>query len=314
MKELSIIIPMYNSEKTIDKCLKSIVNINNIEILLIDDGSNDKTKEICMKYKKMYNNIEYIYQENSGPGNARNKGIRQAKGNYIMFLDSDDYVVTENLIELVDENLTTNKIDLIYYNFEQVNKEKTYKTYHLEKFKDLSKEELIKNTISWNLPWGQFKIIRRTIIQENNIYFEEKINAIEELFFTIKVLEKSNNIYFYDKVIYKYLKRENSISHRINLEESKKTNEFVFLQLLEELDKILYEKSIYNYYVINNIHLLKLLVKSKDKTQFISVCKKIRNNKNKLEFIYIGKRYKLILMFIFLRLDFILYILFLLYF
>ena len=97
---ISIIVPVYNGEKYIDKCLKSLVNqtLKNIEIIVVNDGSNDKTQNIVEKYKKENSNIILINSTNKGVAAARNKGLKIAKGNYIGFVDSDDYVIFTILI------------------------------------------------------------------------------------------------------------------------------------------------------------------------------------------------------------------------
>lgn len=305
---LSIIIPCYNCEDTISIALDSISNLKNVEIILINDGSTDNTKNIIDKYLSKNTNIKYLFQENKGPGSARNKGINCATGNYIMFLDSDDYIVSENLEEIINLYLLKEKHDIVYYNFQQVSESgQIYKTYNIDKFQKLSKKELIKNTISWNLPWGQFKIIKTNIIKENLIYFEENINNVEELFFTINVLNNSKNIFFYDKVVYKYLKRADSISRSTKIDESIYTMNFVFNKLCKQYERTEYINEFYNYYIISKIHLLKDLVNNKDFNTFKNICKEVRKDKRNIEINYISMRYKIILVFINLRLTLLLY-------
>ena len=113
--KLSIIIPVYNSEKYLDKCLTSIINQNykNIEIILINDGSKDNSKKIINKYLK--NNkkvIKYIEQENSGQAHARNRGLEIATGELITFVDSDDYVLPEIYEEMI-KTLTKTNADIV---------------------------------------------------------------------------------------------------------------------------------------------------------------------------------------------------------
>ncbi len=315
MKLLSIIVPMYNSEKTIKKCMDSVININNIEIILIDDGSSDKTKEICLLYQEKYKNIKYIYQSNSGPGKARNNGIKEAEGKYVMFLDSDDYIETSGLEEILNDYLVDEKYDIVYYNFQQVSENGyIYKRYELYKFNELKKEDLIKNTISWTLPWGQFKIIKRKIILDNNVFFEEDIKNSEELFFTINVLNKSEKIYFFNKIVYNYLKRDKSISRDIDLEDYKNNVEIVFNKLYRKFENTEYMQEVYNYYVVSNIHILKEEIAKEKYTMFKDTSKEIRKNIKKMNLKYIAKRYKIILKILEFNLDYLLYIIFKVYF
>lgn len=109
MKNISIIIPVYNCEKSIEKCISSIISqtYNNLEIILVNDGSTDNSRNICEKYCAKYKNFYLINQENSGPGAARKKGLERANGDYISFIDSDDYVdklFYEKLVNSLEEN------------------------------------------------------------------------------------------------------------------------------------------------------------------------------------------------------------------
>lgn len=313
-KVLSIIIPCYNCEETIEKTLNSIISIENIEIILVDDGSKDSTKKTIQKYLE-HPNIKYLYQENAGPGCARNNGISNSTGKYIMFLDSDDYVETENLKELIDIYLLNDEYDIIYYNFDQVSEtEEVYTTYNLAQFKECKKNELVKNTISWNLPWGQFKIIRRSIIVNNEIYFDETINNAEELIFTIRAIENSEKIAFFDKVIYHYLKRNDSISREVETDKIRNITNVIIKQLKERFENTEYQGAIYNYKTISNIHLLKTILPNRDYKEFKNICKEIRKDKKKVECNYIAKRYRMILNVIACHLDFLLYIAFKFYF
>ena len=312
---LTIVIPCYNSEETIECTLSTIIDIQNIEIILINDGSTDNTHTIIKKYLEDYKNIKYEYQNNKGPGAARNKGIEMATGDYIMFLDSDDKIKTENLCELIDKYLKYKQYDVIYYNFEQILPNgQVYNTYRLEKFKELSKEELIKNTISWNLPWGQFKIIESRIIKENNIYFDEQVKNSEELFFTIQVLVNSNKIFFFDKIVYQYLKRKDSLSTKINLELSKNTVNFMVAKLKQKFENTVYQTVIYNYIVVFQIDLLRQTTNTKQYKIFKKTCKAIRKNLQNINCHYIAKRYQIILKIITFHLDFLLYLAFIIYF
>jgi glycosyltransferase involved in cell wall biosynthesis len=101
--KVSVIVPVYNVYEYIEKCLDSLVNqtYKNIEIILINDGSTDNSLDIIKKYQKKHENIIVINQENHGQGYARNKGIEKSNGEFIMFVDSDDYVDTDIVKKLV---------------------------------------------------------------------------------------------------------------------------------------------------------------------------------------------------------------------
>ena len=110
---ISIIIPVYNVSKYLDKCLKSVVTqtYSNIQIILVNDGSTDNSGEICEKWCKKDKRIEVIHKRNGGLSNARNVGIERAQGEYLMFVDSDD-IISDDLCELLHDRLLENNADL----------------------------------------------------------------------------------------------------------------------------------------------------------------------------------------------------------
>lgn len=111
MIKYSFIVPVYNTEKYLKKCLDSLVNqtFDNFEIIIVNDGSIDKSSEIIKKYKEKYSNIKSIEQKNQGLSMARNNGVKKASGDYLIFVDSDDYIET-NLLEEVDKVIGDNDI------------------------------------------------------------------------------------------------------------------------------------------------------------------------------------------------------------
>ena len=195
--ELSIIIPVYNTEINILKrCLNSVLKLVNIkyEILLIDDGSDI---EKCQKYKEYIQNIDcirYIYKENGGVSSARNLGIDEAIGKYIMFVDSDDIIYAE---EITREHLYSDK-DIIFYN-------KKYITYNQEYMKKEIKKntgnvewtyivrQIINNDSTFHEPWG--KIIRLDFLRRWHIKFDINIIQGEDVIFNIEMLMCSPNLY-----------------------------------------------------------------------------------------------------------------------
>ena len=122
MSKISIIVPVYNSSKTIERCLNSLVNqtIKDIEIIIVNDGSTDNTETIIKEYEKNYKDIiKYYFKENEGVAKARNFGIEKAKSDYILFVDADDYIdihLIEYLKPYIDKN-----IDLIKFKLQRVN-------------------------------------------------------------------------------------------------------------------------------------------------------------------------------------------------
>lgn len=209
---LSIIVPAFNAGKTLNRCIESISKHKDIEIIVIDDGSTDNTKKICTYYCGCDERIKYFFQENQGPGAARNSGIRKSQGKYIMFLDSDDYLDGKALMEILENELKQNH-DIVYYNFEQVYENgDIIKFFKLDEFNRYSNKDLISYTLSWKLPWGQFKIIKKELIDSLKLKFTEHSNDSEELVFTVSILEGAKSIFFSHKSVYKYVKNNSSLS------------------------------------------------------------------------------------------------------
>ena len=124
MKKISVIIPVYNTEKYLRRCFDSVIaqDYKNLEIVIINDGSEDNSEQIINEYKKKYPElISYYKKENSGVADTRNFGIEKAQGDYIMFLDSDDYI-DKALLKTLEEYVNKN-IDLIKFKLQRVNEE-----------------------------------------------------------------------------------------------------------------------------------------------------------------------------------------------
>ena len=122
MVEISVIIPVYNTEKYLNECLDSIVNqtLSDIEIICVNDGSTDNSLAILESYAKKDNRITVISQENNGQGSARNLGLKNSSGNYICFIDSDDYVDL-NMLEKLYDNVILNNSDIVVFKIARFN-------------------------------------------------------------------------------------------------------------------------------------------------------------------------------------------------
>ena len=208
----SVIIPVYNVEKYIDRCLKSIIsqNYDDLEIIVIDNGSTDSSGSICDTYASEYSNISVYHIENHGVGSARNFGLSKARGEFIYFVDSDDYLVG-NLFAEFEDKLTPD-LDLLvfsYYNsFEQEMTEKnrtkkilpyngSYDKYDFSKiFKDLFLSDMLYTV--WN------KLYRREFLLENNLSFEQ-YELGEDVRFNLDVYRNVNKIYLSQDSYYVYV-------------------------------------------------------------------------------------------------------------
>lgn len=216
MKEnlVSIIIPMYNAQKYIRKTLESILNqeYKNFEILLVNDGSTDNSIETIEDLVKNNSQIEIINKENSGPSDSRNLGIQKAKGSYITFVDSDDYIHTNFLKILMQKALDTNA-DIVmcgfweeYLDGEDRIKKQIENRLNDEVIKKRSKSILDFNQSMIGYVWN--KLYRAEIIRSKNISFPTGIDLYEDIFFNEQVFKNANIITFISNLLYYYTQRD----------------------------------------------------------------------------------------------------------
>lgn len=207
-KKISIIVPMYNAEKNIERCVNSILNQTycNLEIILINDGSTDKTEEICNNLIKKDNRIKYFYKKNSGVSETRNLGLDKAKGDFISFVDSDDYI-EKDMYEIM-----LNKIDdseIVICDYFEVNDNKKCNNNTAMKEKIFYKlDELISSIDNQeinryiNTPWN--KLIKSKIIKNENIKFSSKISLGEDLLFNLQCMKSAQKIKIINKKLYNF--------------------------------------------------------------------------------------------------------------
>ncbi len=193
---ISIIIPIYNVEKYLDKCIESVLaqNYNNWELLLINDGSTDNSDKICDKYAYKYSSIKVFHQENKGVSAARNLGIDNAKGEYITFIDSDDYVTSTYLSDLVkyDSDIIASGFDLWYADGRPTER-KTFEEFNNYYLHNNTLSEAIfigENKHLWHGPCC--KLYKREIIGDNR--FVESLNYGEDHLFNLCVLQNCSSI------------------------------------------------------------------------------------------------------------------------
>lgn len=201
----SIIMPAYNSSETIERAIRSVFNqsYTNWELVIVDDGSKDDTYAIANKMSEINSRIKVLQQSNSGPGIARNNAIDNATGDYIAFLDADDYW-DESFLARVYERIRNNKSDVVFYDLiceDQFGK--TIAVHKLSRFSKYNKDRIIRAQMTGILEWGMVKVIKRRIIHENKIMFSERSNG-EEAIFSFDVLRNAKIIDFIDVPVYHY--------------------------------------------------------------------------------------------------------------
>lgn len=227
---ISIIVPVYNAENYIIQCIDSLINqtYNNIEIILIDDGSTDKSAQIITEYLRQESRIKFFQQSNKGPSAARNFGIQECKGKYLAFLDSDDWLDLNTFEELVSK-LSEDDFDVVFCSYVR-----EYRTVSLPKdvlledqyFNEVGSKSLFlrlfgltdkelknpENADSIVPVW--MKLYKTNIIKDNSIKFVDTkiIGSAEDALFNIYYFHKINKAYYFHRHFYHY-RRDNLSSY-----------------------------------------------------------------------------------------------------
>ena len=245
--KISIIVPVFNVEKYLERCINSIINqsFNDFEIILIDDGSNDKSGLICDKYAEKDKRIKVIHKENRGISSARNCGIDESTGKYILFVDSDDWI-EENELEIINSIISEKEYDLIYfgYSMDFIDENKSIKIKCKNKEYSSNKEflldyEYFRGNYLFGYVWN--KVFNANIIKKNNIYFESDVFP-EDLFFTFEVIKNCNSIKSMDYSLYHYVHRKGITLSKKKRDNYQTTNN-IYIKTVEFLN---YTKSYNN--------------------------------------------------------------------
>lgn len=264
--KVSVIVPVYNVEKYLDKCLNSLVNqtLKDIEIIVINDGSTDNSEKIIKKYQKKHKNIKYIKKNNGGVSEARNVGLEQATGEYIGFLDSDDWL-EENMYEKLYNKAKKEDFDIVACDTQAIFP--TKKTYISSNIKN----DYVKNTelmidayaVIWN------KIYKKEIIKD--IKFKKDMNFCEDVEFLYMVYSKVKKIGVLKEPLHNYLQREGSLTYVYDEK---------LYKLIEAMDDVVeyYKKNKIYYKYKNELEytyvrylyatFIKRMAKTRDKKEF----------------------------------------------
>ena len=211
--QISVIIPVYNAEKRLELSIDSILSqtYKNIELILINDGSTDSSPKICDKYSELDGRVKVIHQQNTRVSAARNRGIKEAKGKYISFIDSDDLISSETYEEIM-KHMLDDSIDIVIFGmvFEYYKENVVVKSriksieqdmcFDVENIKDCFFYLLDKNYLTSACN----KVIKTSIIKENKILFEKEMSELEDFKFVLDVLENSQKVCAISYPFYKY--------------------------------------------------------------------------------------------------------------
>ena len=281
MIKYSFIVPVYNTEKYLKKCLDSLVNqtYKDFEIIVVNDGSTDKSSNIISKYQKKYKNIIVIDKENEGLSMARNRGVQKSSGKYIIFVDSDDYV-SNKLLEEVDKKIDDS--DILRFQIATEDEEYTkINEYHEEGFESMCGYDAFKYLSSYHFvepAWCY--VIRKNYYIENKFSFKKGVYH-EDFGLIPYVIYKARKVKSIDFIGYYYIQRNGSI---MNNNDYKKTVKKAFDMIEQYKTMRLFAKNInrknnlddyFLSYISNSVIVKARELKKDEKKVYINELKKL---------------------------------------
>lgn len=268
---ISVIVPVYNVEKFLFKCIDSICSqtYSDWELILVDDGSKDESKDICDRYARQDDRIKVIHKENGGVSSARNVGLKRAKGEYICFIDSDDWVAPTFL---EDFKVKENKADLyisgaLYDIYGEVYSHKKYESNYSATVKDICNEFIRQKLIENGYPWG--KLFRTAIIRQYEMEFNQELTINEDHLFVLQFYANINSLFITSTAGYHYTVFDNSgrkLSSKRNTYMELLTASHQFNDILNvlyakwRLSQPIYEKWINGFVYSKRLHALRSLI------------------------------------------------------
>lgn len=214
--DVSVIIPIYNTEKYLSACVDSVLRQANIslEIILVDDGSTDSSPSICDAYAREHKNIKAVHIQNSGPATAKNEGLKLAQGKYIALTDSDDKMEPLMLHKMVTAGYN-NQADIVCCSYKQINEDGqvSFLTYTNKQYV-LNHEEGLIHFFSKDKIYSQCwtKIYRRQMLNDYHIENNHGLHTDEDIIFNIKSFSHAKKTVIIDEPLYEYTHRENSLA------------------------------------------------------------------------------------------------------
>lgn len=282
MPIISIIVPVYNVEEYLSKCIESVVNqlYRDWELLLVDDGATDSSGEICNQYQHLDRRIKAFHKKNGGISSARNYGMDKALGEYIIFLDADDYWIENNVLSLFIEKLRVGNLDIVRGEYVNVD-EKNNRLFTSDQWKEhlnlkeqvLDSYEMMKYVIDGNF-FSWLFIFRKSVI--DNLRFDENRKFQEDIDFAIKLFSKKLRCGYLPVQFYAYRQRENSImsTPRINNLE----NSFALCDVFYEYAYKVEDKRLTPYYIYRGIMMYYWTLETVASDLYIHQYKKIESS------------------------------------
>lgn len=282
---ISIIVPVYNVELYIDTCISSLLaqSYKKIEIILIDDGSTDGSTAICDYYAELDHRIIVVHQYNSGVSMARNRGIEISSGEFLMFVDSDDYIHPKTC-EILLDTIRRDKSDAIFARYLKTSRlDEEFCAVKIASSERLSTKESLEKIINLNYPEGVnavAKLYKASIVKKHEFKLGFPLGEDQEFIFSVML--DCNTISFMDAILYFYVYRENSAGHnRVNINNEKKLFD-IYNQIQDKLENHSCCSSDFVIFrmIQSNLTSLNNMIKSKEfDYDFVkTLCFDIRNN------------------------------------
>lgn len=240
-KELiSVVIPIFNVEKNLDDCIKSVINqtYKDIEIILVDDGSKDNSGKICDKYAIRDKRIKVIHKKNEGVAIARNMGVKEANGKYITFIDADDYV-EEDYIKILYELCKDTDISIVGTIDEDTNKKEISRSKIMKK--KITGKEAIKQMLFTNRFFGWTcwtKMYKLDIIK--NVRFKERVKIAEDVQFMYDILKQANIVNVDTSYwLYHYVLNRKGSATEVKFNDDRKIEMQIYKNMKEDMERIM---------------------------------------------------------------------------
>lgn len=247
---VSIIIPVHNAEKTLERCMDSVLeqDYKNIDVILVDDGSGDNSFGICMRYALSDSRVRVIHKKQSGVSETRNIGMDRARGRYLQFVDSDDWMTPDAVRQMVEAAETTG-CDLVISHFYRVKGRKIREKGHIREWELLDRRGFAEHMMEkpanfyYGVMWN--KLYRRSILEEHHIRCDKNLSWCEDFLLNLQYLCFAETICAQPCPVYYYVKSKNSlVSQGISVKSTIEMKQFVFRYykaLYEEID--MYEEN-----------------------------------------------------------------------
>ena len=216
--KFSIVVPVYRVEQYLDECVQSVLaqTYSNLEVILVDDGSPDRSGVMCDDWAKKDSRVRVVHQENGGLSAARNTGIRHAEGDYILFLDSDDWWENDKVLMAVANQLERTPADVVSFNYRKSFDGILQRAYFDEALPSSGKTESLSQIMQGDrgINGACNKAFSRTLLTENQIFFRPGITS-EDIDWTLRVALKADSFAFVNVCVFVYRQHSASISHSV---------------------------------------------------------------------------------------------------